>query len=239
MQTKVCPQCKIEKSVDGFGKNKSKSDGLQNYCKECRKQQYSKNKKDILIKAKKRYSNKREDILIKVKEYREANKEKISENYKVYYLKNRQQILNRVKKYAENNKEKIALYNKKWLQLNKDYINKYAKKKRDTDLNYKLKGILRGRLYKVVKGVNKSKPTLGLLGCSIEYLREHLEKQFVDGMSWSNYGNWHIDHIKPCASFDLTDPEQQKICFHYTNLQPLWAKDNLTKSNKLIYNNKL
>ena len=67
-------------------------------------------------------------------------------------------------------------------------------------------------------------------------LKLHLENQFVDGMNWNNYGKngWHIDHIKPCASFDLTDPKQQKICFHYTNLQPLWAIDNLIKHSKLL-----
>ena len=62
-------------------------------------------------------------------------------------------------------------------------------------------------------------------------LKAYLELQFTDGMTWENRGNWHIDHIRPCASFDLTDPEQQKQCFHYTNLQPLWAADNLAKSD--------
>jgi len=73
---------------------------------------------------------------------------------------------------------------------------------------------------------------LDLLGCTVEELRAHLEKQFKRGMSWSNYGRWHIDHIRPCASFDLTDPEQQRICFHYSNLQPLWAEENMRKGAK-------
>ena len=73
-----------------------------------------------------------------------------------------------------------------------------------------------------------------MIGCTIERLRNHLEAQFTDGMSWENYGKngWHVDHIRPCASFDLTDPEQQRQCFHYTNLQPLWATDNMRKSAK-------
>ncbi|NBQ17559.1 hypothetical protein EBU24_04530 [bacterium] len=88
-------------------------------------------------------------------------------------------------------------------------------------------------------GIGKSKHTMELLGCSIEELKIYLEKQFVKGMCWNNYGKkgWHIDHILPCASFDLTDPEQQKICFHYTNLQPLWAKDNYKKRDKVIIMN--
>ena len=80
----------------------------------------------------------------------------------------------------------------------------------------------------------KVNSTIDLLGCSVEELRIHLEAQFVEGMNWENYGlyGWHIDHIRPCSSFDLTDAEQQRICFHYTNMQPLWAKDNLKKSDK-------
>lgn len=75
----------------------------------------------------------------------------------------------------------------------------------------------------------KTIPSSELLGCTYEQLLEHLSSQFADGMNWDNYGEWHIDHIRPCASFDLLDPEQQRQCFHYTNLQPLWATDNLRK----------
>ena len=72
-----------------------------------------------------------------------------------------------------------------------------------------------------------------LVGCDIDTLCLHLESQFQKGMEWINYGEWHVDHIKPCASFDLSDPKQQQECFHYTNLQPLWAADNLAKASNL------
>ena len=85
-----------------------------------------------------------------------------------------------------------------------------------------------------MKNNQKSGHTTDLLGCSIKQLKEHLEKQFKSGMFFSNYGKWHIDHIKPCASFDLSKPEEQKKCSHYTNLQPLWAKENLEKGRKLL-----
>jgi len=78
---------------------------------------------------------------------------------------------------------------------------------------------------------HKISKTTELLGCSIEHLRLWLTFYFQPGMSWSNYGEWHIDHIKPCAKFDLTDPEQQRQCFHYINLQPLWAGENFRKGD--------
>ena len=81
----------------------------------------------------------------------------------------------------------------------------------------------------------KCNSTVKLLGCSIKNFKKHMELQFKNGMTWENYGKWHIDHIKPCSLFDLTKPEDQRKCFHYTNLQPLWAKDNIVKGNKFYY----
>jgi hypothetical protein len=92
------------------------------------------------------------------------------------------------------------------------------------------------RIWHALKGIGKHISTMELLGCTIEELRAHLEAQFQDGMSWDNRGyyGWHIDHIRPCASFDLTVPEQQKECFNYRNLQPLWARDNMSKRARVI-----
>ena len=84
----------------------------------------------------------------------------------------------------------------------------------------------------IANGSKKAAKTEELLGCTVAEARAHLEAQFLPGMSWDNHGEWHIDHIRPCASFDFSDPQQQKECSHYTNLQPLWAKDNLSKSDK-------
>lgn len=92
---------------------------------------------------------------------------------------------------------------------------------------------LRERVRQAIKeqGGVKSAATLELIGCSVLEVRAHLEKLFLPGMTWTNHGfhGWHIDHIKPCAAFDLSDPKQQRECFHWTNLQPLWAEDNLRK----------
>jgi hypothetical protein len=109
----------------------------------------------------------------------------------------------------------------------------YIRRLRQTDPQYRLANLLRTRLHHALKGSRKSARTLELLGCSIEHLVKHLESKFQPGMSWENQGAWHVDHIRPMASFDLTDPEQQRQACHWTNLQPLWAADNFRKSDKL------
>jgi hypothetical protein len=114
------------------------------------------------------------------------------------------------------------------------YFRVYEKKRRKTDIIWKIKKNLRHRVWAVLKGANKSAKTIELLGCSLEELKKHLEKKFEDGMDWNNYGVWHLDHIIGCANFDLSDPEQQKICFHYTNLQPMWGEKNIQKGSRLI-----
>lgn len=94
---------------------------------------------------------------------------------------------------------------------------------------------IRTKIRLLMRGLRKSAPTEILLGCKIAELRTWLEIHWLPGMSWDNYGlrGWHIDHKKPVASFDLSKSEDQRACFHHTNLQPLWAKDNISKSDKL------
>lgn len=126
-----------------------------------------------------------------------------------------------------------------WQKRNPDkrtiYNRKYTRQRLETDLDFKMRKRLARRLRDALQrfGGEKSKRTMDLIGCSVQELREHLEKQFQPGMTWENWSisGWHIDHIRPCASFDLTDPIQQAQCFHYTNLQPLWAKDNMIKKD--------
>ena len=131
-------------------------------------------------------------------------------------------------------KEKRKLYDSlRWKKIEvKEKRNKKRKEKRKTDLNFTMRERLSSRLRAALNGKSKSISTINLLGCSIEDLKIYLEKKFKKGMNWKNKHLIHIDHIRPCASFDLTEPEQQKICFHYTNLQPLWAEENMSKGAK-------
>jgi hypothetical protein len=100
--------------------------------------------------------------------------------------------------------------------------------------NYHIAKAIRSRVYRVLKGTLKSAPTEKLIGCTWQQLRAHIERQFKRGMRWENHGKrWHIDHKIPCASFDLSKPEQQRACFHFSNLQPLEAKRNISKSDSI------
>jgi predicted DNA binding CopG/RHH family protein len=155
-----------------------------------------------------------------IKEYRENNKGKIRE-MKL--------------KWQRNNPKKRQEINKRYLIKNREKINKYNRdyKREKQSLNVRLIANCRSRIWKALKGVNKSIHTISfsLIGCDIEELKKHLEQQFKDGMNWNNYGKWHIDHIKPCLSFNLLDQKQILKCFNYKNLQPLWAKENRLKNN--------
>lgn len=109
----------------------------------------------------------------------------------------------------------------------------HIKNRKLTDINFKLADSLRCRLRSAIKKNTKTGSAVRDLGCTIEELKVYLEKQFKDGMTWQNHGKWHIDHIIPLISFNLEDREQFLKACHYTNLQPLWAKDNLSKGGKI------
>jgi len=161
-------------------------------------------------------------VLEKRKHGKGYYKSECKECRKVYhkdrYIKNTEKYKSKIKEYQKNNREKI---------------NKRKQERRKKDTYYRIYGSLRSRILKVIKYSKKHYKTIELLGCSIDECRKWLEGKFLPGMTWENHGEWHIDHILPCASFDLTKPEEQLKCFHYTNLQPLWAEDNIRKSDTI------
>ena len=109
---------------------------------------------------------------------------------------------------------------------------KWESNRKKYDKNYRILHVIRNRIRVAIKNNVKRGKSLELLGCSILELKKFLTSKFQPGMTWENHGKWHIDHIKPCSFFDMSKPEEQKKCFHYTNLQPLWAKDYLSKGDK-------
>lgn len=173
------------------------------------------------------------------KEYNKKWRESHPNYWKEWGIKNKDKVRKQRKEYRAKNKEKQQLYSRKYIKENYQkklkYNNLYRKNRRKKDPFYKIQNNLRARIWKVLKRKKnvKSRGTTELLGCSIIEFKKYLESKFQAGMTWGNYGKWHIDHIKPCASFDLSKSKQQKLCFHYTNLQPLWALDNIRKSAKI------
>lgn len=134
--------------------------------------------------------------------------------------------------WKKNNKLKESKNNKIWFQNNKKHIYKKRNIKRSNNIQYKIACNLRARLGKAMQGNYRTSSAVKDLGCTVEQLKTYLESKFQDGMSWDNYGSWHIDHIKPLSKFDLTKKKELLKACHYTNLQPLWAEDNLSKGSK-------
>jgi len=160
------------------------------------------------------------------KKYRLKNKEKRNAYDRKFRKENPEYFV----KWNKKNKIKIKLTNQVWYQKNKSII----REKRRSNPTYRLINNLRRRVLSALKGKNKSASTMTLLGVpNIEFLWIHLEKSFKPRMTRKNHGKWHVDHIRPCSSFDLTKASEQRECFHYTNLQPLWASENLAKGSKI------
>ena len=211
MKQKVCSKCDKTKSEKEFNRLSASKDGLQAWCRECgnlyKRVYYKKN---------------REKLLDYAKDYNEENS-KMRKEY--------------MQEWRKTNAKHVREYNQQWIDNNKEHVkkryNKYRKKRYREDIQFKLAYNLRSRLRTALKGKRKDKQTLYYLDCSVEYLINYLKERFESGMSWENYGKkWHIDHIVPLSSFDLTKKEQIEKACHYTNLQPLWAEDNFKKGNK-------
>jgi hypothetical protein len=205
MEKKICSKCKEEKEICEFNKKSISNKGIQYYKSRCKLCQS-------------------EDDKIK----RDKNPEK----YKSWYDNNREKRNKWRSEYYQKNKEKILNQNKNYVESTR--INR--RKKYNEDDLFKVRHILSNRMRYLlkIKSFNKKQKFNKVIGCTSEFLKEHLEKQFTDGMSWDNHGQygWHIDHIIPLSSAK-TEEEIYKLC-HYTNLQPLWAEDNLRKSNKIL-----
>lgn len=242
--TKICSGCKIDKPKSEYHKCSHKKTGIQSKCKECmsslKKQRYWGNREVELAKMTK--SRLKPENVLQRKSYYEKNKE----NYRESHFK-----------YMANEEKKKACYeaSKVRYQLNKDKIKERHKRnynkpetkekirakhnaRKKTDATYVIRRRLRFRLRNAIEAIGsnklKYKSAIELLGCDLQFFKTYLDGKFSGNMSWEKVlnGEIHIDHIKPCSLFDLKDLEEQKKCFHYTNLQPLWAVDNLSKNNK-------
>jgi len=249
MEIKICSKCGEEKSLEEFQKDHRLKSGRGPNCKKCHSN-YSKSR-NARKKQKEYYESNKEKIKSKSKKYSEENKEDISKKRKQKYqenieqnrMKQREDYHKNIEQKRESSRLNYAKHREKRLAYQKEYrtnpenrvkINKRTSNKKKTNPSFKLRHTLRNRVLKALNGNRKPGSAIKDLGCSVEQLKEHLESQFQSGMTWENWtiDGWHIDHIKPLASFDLTDRNQFLEACHYTNLQPMWAKENLSKGAK-------
>lgn len=222
MEIKLCPTCKVEKTIDSYTKNKSRKDGL---CRQCRDCFYLSSKKHYdLHKISKRY-------------------EGLKPNHKICTTCKDEFPLDNFKpsplgKFGVGSTCKTC-FNKKWNlgQGSTGKNNEYRKKRKKEDPEFKLKTLLRLRisdaLNREISGgkVGKTHSSMELLGCNIKFYREYIEMQLLPECTWDNHGEvWEIDHIKPCHEFDLRDELQQKQCFNFINTRPLFKTTQIAQN---------
>lgn len=224
-ELKTCNHCKAEKPVCEFYKNRRE-------CKVCGAAHSKKYRKDNA----ERY-----------KELKRASDRR-------YYEKNSEELIKKVGARTEKNKDKVRIYQAEYREKNWDDLRAYQQRedikaknlksknrsyheKNKHDPIWKLKHSLRSGTYRALKYGHKPAKTLEFLKCSVEDFKLHIEKQFTEGMTWENWGkladHWNLDHILPINHFDFTNEGSWDKCFHYTNFQPLWWRDNLEKFDKL------
>jgi hypothetical protein len=176
--------------------------------------------------------------------YREAgldyvarNKESVRAAQRKWRIEHPEETAAIAKRFRESHPEKVRSEKAEYFQANKKAIIRKQIARYASDPRFRIEMLLRGRINVVIRRQKtiKAGRTMELIGCTLEHLRSHIESQFTEGMSWDafNRGEIHLDHRRPCRSYDLTDPVQQRECFHFSNLQPLWAVDNMKKSDQL------
>ena len=157
-----------------------------------------------------------------------------AEAKKLWYKQNKEITIERSRERQKTPEAKAV--KKQWYEKNKEQVKKRVheniKKRRNRDPLFRVVEALRSNLNNALHGKAKGQRTLDYIGLTIEDFKLYIEKQFTEGMNWDNYGDWHLDHIQPICSFDHSDEEQIKKCWHYSNFQPLWAKDNLAKGGR-------
>jgi len=210
-------------------------DGFRLECKSCQKLHYKVNRGHYIAKMKENRLNNLDEYTKRDKDYYKANKLTILEKKKQYHIDNQEKLLKKAKDYYNQNKDKRSVYNKQWIKDNIIYYRAYQKEySKQYRKNYPhiilWRSVLRCTLIRL--GKHKEGNTIELLGYSALELKNHIESLFTDGMTWDNQGQWHIDHIKPVISFDKETPIN--IVNALSNLQPLWAIENIKKGAKII-----
>jgi len=255
---KICSKCKQEKHISEFHNNKHNPDGKCWWCAVCgvavssryakthpptRDKQDEINERQRLRRANRSLEQLKRDSEMargyKQKARRNATPEKIEKErikkqlrWRALPIEIRRAIAN--KRNSRVTYEQRKIYDERWRAKHPNYARDYQRRKRTEDIGYRLLCRIRCRIRRALENNVKHFRSEELIGCSMPSLRMYLESKFDAGMSWENMSDWDVDHIIPCALFDLSKPEHQKACFHFSNMQPLWRKDNLRKNIEWI-----
>lgn len=215
--TKVCKKCKIEKEFSGFDYFKSRCK-FSSRCKACRR-------------AYEREFNARRREKLGLKPIIKRPSGSVSEEQK------HQEMLETCRRYRARHPERRRKSAREWARRNREKQQERWRHKYKTDIIFNIKTKIRRRIYmalsKAKKGARKADRTIKLLGCSFAEFKTYIEKLLLPGMKWEDVmtSKVHLDHIIPCSAFDLTKEEEQRKCFHFTNLQPLWATSDIAEEN--------
>ena len=210
-ETKTCTKCSVDKLLCEYTLHRGKP---KSRCKRCE--------------------------AIRVNDYRLKNYDLIKEKKKKYWVENRHRLLDahneKSRLYFIANPEKKKESSRRWAAKNRAKNIEYTRNRYNSDPEFNISIKHRRRIFMALKriGAGRKDRMIELLGCDYAFFKKYIENRFTVGMNWGLIltGKIHLDHIKPCSKFDLLDIEQQKICFHYTNYQPMWATDNMKKHNK-------
>ncbi len=227
IEKKHCCKCKEYKDIERYNPCKTSWDKLRPECKDCLHVKRVGNKANMTEYNKKYWEKTKVEQSAKHKVWVQNNKEHVREKNKAYRLIHGKEIDKRDWQKRKSNTAYRKSHNA--------YKKKYEKHKRATDSAFKIKSNYLRRMREMIPAEYRPDNMLSLLGCSIDRLLCHLEYQFNDKMTWHNntLDGWHVDHIVPCDYFDLKNPIHQRRCFHWSNLQPLWGKENMSKNNKM------
>lgn len=235
---KICKTCKAEKPLTEFHKNKSASDGLTNLCKPCAIAKTSTwvaaNKERHLAKCREYAAANREVSAARAQKWAEENREKSREIKAAWKKRNPDTVRRHAREAARRDPEKQAARKLVYRAENRHVEREYLRKRRAENPSQKLHDSMGNRFRDVLRSNKGGKAWKLLAGYDCVALKAHLEAKFLPGMSWGNYGEWHIDHIRPVASFDFTIDFEKTVraCWALSNLQPLWASDNIKKGKK-------
>jgi hypothetical protein len=212
VKLKPCSKCKkvYPATLEFFGRRILRKSGLSSHCLTC-----------MRLRARTKYHENREIILARGAEYRK---------------KNRKKLAMRTAKWRQKNPEKAKELARQFRKNNSEWRRKYARQyyhKNKTRPEFILLKRLRYRLWEAVSNRPRVGGTLKLLGCDLSFFREYIETNFLPGMTWENRNLWDLDHVRPCAAFNLLNQEEQEACFHYTNIRPLWRKLNKKKAHSV------